>query len=158
MIIFIGWHRPLDSNFANNMELLNEGTTMFSLYLVMTFSDFVGDPLTRNMCGWAFIGVVSFLVMVHLLFLVGSVCGKIYQSMRRCYYKEKRFEAMEAIRAKKEALDLAKAEKDSDREENQVEVKHRHIRSSIQLAVIKEEAEGLDSEISGSLRSDPPLA
>ena len=51
LIIFIGWHRPLDSRFANNMELFNEVTTLGSLYLVMCFTNFVWDPVTRSICG-----------------------------------------------------------------------------------------------------------
>ena len=74
LIIFIGWHRPLDSHFANNMELFNEMTTLGSFYLVMCFTDFVGEPATRNICGWAFVGLLSFFLTVHLLFLFGSVC------------------------------------------------------------------------------------
>ena len=102
----------MDSNFANNMELLNEVTTLCALYLVLCFSDFVVEPATRNICGWAFIGLVSFFLTVHLLFLLGSVCKPIYKCLRHCYYKEKRFEAREAFKAKLEALAIEKAEMD----------------------------------------------
>ena len=44
LLILIGWHRPLESNFANNMELLNEMTNVWILYAMMCFSDFVGEP------------------------------------------------------------------------------------------------------------------
>ena len=144
------------------MELLNEVTTLCCLYLMMCFSDFVAEPATRNICGWAFIGLVSFFLTVHLLFLFGSVCKPIFRCLRRCYYNEKRFEVREAIRAKQEALAEAKAEMDESTAQqegnNQVECKHKNGRANQQLAVIQEEAEELDSEVSGSLRSDPPLA
>ena len=100
MIILIGWHRPLDSNFANNMELLNELTTLWILYTVMCFSDFVGDPVMRNLVGWAFISILGVFLSIHLMFLFGNTCKSLYRSLRRCYYKHKRLEAMEAIKEK----------------------------------------------------------
>ena len=101
LVILIGWHRPLESSFANNMELFSEVTTVCVLYMVMCFSDFVGEPATRNTCGVAFIGIVAFFLAIHLMFLIGSMCKSIYLSMHRCYLKEKREEAMQAIEARK---------------------------------------------------------
>ena len=41
LVIILGWFRPLDSSFTNNMEILNEMTTLCILYMIMCFSDFV---------------------------------------------------------------------------------------------------------------------
>ena len=103
LIILIGWHRPLESNFANNMELLNECTTVWILYAVMGFSDYVPDPATRNIIGWAFVAVLGVFLAIHLVFLIGSTCKALYRSLRRCYYEEKKALAMEAIREKEAA-------------------------------------------------------
>ena len=92
LLIFIGWHRPMESNFDNNMELLNELATLAALYMMMMFTDFVGDPATRNTCGWAFIGVIILFLAIHLLFLLGSTCKAIYQGIRLCYNKLKKEE------------------------------------------------------------------
>ena len=84
LIILIGWHMPLESKFANAMELFNEVTTLCTLYMVMGFSDYVGDPNTRSLCGRAFIGIVVFFMATHLLVLVGSMCKLVYSRMHRC--------------------------------------------------------------------------
>ena len=103
MLVFIGWHRPLQSNFANNMEILNEMTILFALYLVMCYTDFVGEPETRNICGWAFIGVISIFLSIHIIFLFGGACKSVYQGLRSCYYKKRRSEALKAIQTRLEA-------------------------------------------------------
>ena len=99
LVILIGWHRPLDSSFANNMELFNEAITVCVLYMVMCFSDFVGDPVTRSLCGRAFIGIMAFFLATHLLFLFGNMCKAIYKSLHSCYKKKRRQEAIQAKQA-----------------------------------------------------------
>ena len=74
IIIFVGWFRPLESNFANNMELFTEVVTMFTLYLNMCFTDFVGEPATRSALGWVCISIVSFFASVQILFLIADTC------------------------------------------------------------------------------------
>ena len=44
MIIFLQWVRPLESNFATNLETFNEVVNLFTLYLLLCFSDFVAEP------------------------------------------------------------------------------------------------------------------
>ena len=67
MILQLG--QPMESRFANNMETFNEVITLCILYLLMTFSDFVPDPQTRNESGKAFIAVVCVYGAVHFWFL-----------------------------------------------------------------------------------------
>ena len=58
----------------------------------MCFTDFVGEPATRSLCGWANITVVSFFALVHILFLVADVCKQPRLYMRKWYiaYKNKK--------------------------------------------------------------------
>ena len=48
MIIFLQWVRPYETNFATNLETFNEVLNMFTFYLLMCFSDFVGEAETRS--------------------------------------------------------------------------------------------------------------
>lgn len=106
LIILIGWHRPLESAFANNLELFNEIVTMMTLYLMFCFSDWVPDPEARSNCGFAFISVLGLYAAVHIFLLTANMCVKIYQSLRKKYYIRrnrlilaKRLEERQAVRA-----------------------------------------------------------
>ena len=90
----------MESKFTNKMVLLNEVTTVWILYTVMCFTDYVTDPATRNIIGWAFIGVLGVFLAIHLMFLFGSTCKSLYRSLHRCYYTKQRENAMERIRQK----------------------------------------------------------
>ena len=89
VMILLQWTRPLESNFATNMETFNEVITLLVLYLLMCFSDFVGDPTMRNECGKAFIAIVVFYALVHITFLFWDVFAKLILSCRKCYYRRK---------------------------------------------------------------------
>ena len=79
------------------MELLNEITTLCTLYMVMCFSDYVGEPTTRNNCGFGFIGVLGIFIATHVFFLIVSVVLAVRFSIRRRYYTGKRKAAEERI-------------------------------------------------------------
>ena len=89
MLIFLGWVRPFDSNFANNMELFNECITLVTLYILMCFSDFVIDPEARSTCGYWFIGTVCLYAAVHFYHLFKDVVVLLYNLVRKQYYKRR---------------------------------------------------------------------
>ena len=86
MMIFLQWSEPLESKFATNMETFNEFTTLNVLYLVMCFSDFVGDAITRNKMGFVFIGILSFNVLVHMVNLVVRTILQFRLRIRRAWH------------------------------------------------------------------------
>ena len=90
VIILLQWSRPLESNFATNMETFNEVITLLVIYLLMCFSDFVGDPTMRNECGKAFIAIVIFYALVHITFLFKDVIAKLILSCRKCFLRCKK--------------------------------------------------------------------
>ena len=101
LVIFMGWFRPLDTRFANNMEMFNEIITLCALYLMLCFSDFVGDPETRSFCGIAFISVICLYAANHILFLVINVCMQVRHLIRTRYYanrNKKMLATMKAVR------------------------------------------------------------
>ena len=76
MIIFLQWHRPLESNFITNIETFNEVITLNTLYLMMCFSDFIPDPVIRAQCGKAYIALIIFYALVHFYFLFSDAFKK----------------------------------------------------------------------------------
>lgn len=67
LIMFLQWDRPLENRFAAGLQTFNECTTLMILYVVMCFSNFVGDPEMRSELGLVFVGVVSFNVFCHIV-------------------------------------------------------------------------------------------
>ena len=55
--------RPNWSSNSNKIELFNEISIFLGVYCLGTFTDFVSDPKTRYICGWALI----FLVLCNLV-------------------------------------------------------------------------------------------
>ena len=90
MLILVGEIKPYKSKFTTGMEMFNECITLIILYMVMCFTQFVGDPSTRGLCGWGFIGVTSLFVAVHLTILIcGSCCAVRLWCRRRDHEAKK---------------------------------------------------------------------
>lgn len=98
MIILLWWSRPLESKFATCMETFNEVITLFTLYLLLCFSEFVPDPKVRNECGKAFIAVIILYAAVHIYFLIADVLRQLRHTIRKKYY-ERRNKKLMAKRA-----------------------------------------------------------
>ena len=69
MIIYLQWWRPLDSEFANRMEKMNEVTLLLLAYILFCFSDFVPDADMRANLGFWYIGTSLANIAIHLLFM-----------------------------------------------------------------------------------------
>ena len=69
-IIFTLWFMPLDSKGANYIEVLNEVTLLLLTYHLWCFTDFVGEPETRNYLGFAFIATTQSNILVHLILMI----------------------------------------------------------------------------------------
>ena len=74
MVIYLRWYKPMESPLANRMETFNECTTIFLIYCLMCFTDFVPDEETRSKIGLFYIGVNLFHILVHLVFLALATC------------------------------------------------------------------------------------
>ena len=65
---------PLDSLKANLLEIFNDATLLFLVYLLWSFTDMVGEPESRHELGFFFIGVIVFNISVQLaLMLIQSI-------------------------------------------------------------------------------------
>ena len=73
----------------------------------MCFTDFVPDPEVRYDIGWYYIGISSFMILVHLVLILYStlkrlrlVCKKYYN---RWIHKRKKTEKNQVTKLDKEA-------------------------------------------------------
>ena len=103
LVILLGWYRPLESLFSNVIEVFNEVITLMILYLMMCFSDFVGDPKTRSHCGVAFIVIILFFVSVHILILTIGVYKQVRHLIRSKYYARRNLKLLKNRLEEKEA-------------------------------------------------------
>ena len=84
MAIFLHGSRPLESKFANNVEIGNEYTTLTLAYFLMCFTDFVPESSTRYDLGAYYIYVKFANIGVHLfIMLFSSVCLSKKSCQRR---------------------------------------------------------------------------
>ena len=96
MIIFLQQVRPLESDFVTNMETFNEVSSLFILYLVMSFTDVV-DAEMRNMYGKCYIVLICLYIAVHLFFLLQESLYKLRLTIRRKLYERKVKKTRESI-------------------------------------------------------------
>ena len=86
VIILLHWGRPMESNYATNIETFNEIITLITLYLLMCFSDFVPNEQLRSECGKAFIATIIIFALVHFFFLISGIVLTIRPLIRKKYY------------------------------------------------------------------------
>ena len=103
LVILLGWFRPLDSAYANNMEILTEMATLCILYMVCCFSNYVPEPETRHLCGFAFIGILATFVAIHLVMLLYGAYMALRYCIRHRYYEGKRRKVNKANAVKRQA-------------------------------------------------------
>ena len=66
MVIYLVWFSPLMDKSACQIEAFNEVSTIFLMYHLLSFSDFVPSVETRNYMGYSFIFFVCINIAVHL--------------------------------------------------------------------------------------------
>ena len=90
MVIFIQWFKPLNSEFANNMETFNECTMICMNYLLMCFTNFVPEAETRSEIGFVYIGLSMNNILFHFIFMIVSslIATRLkLRSKGQCCYK-----------------------------------------------------------------------
>ena len=94
----------MDSRISNNLETFNECTMLVLLYVLMLFSDFVGNPENRSQVGIFYILVVAFFGAVHLSIMLGVMSHDGYRYTKRWCILRKHRKKMEAKRKQYEDL------------------------------------------------------
>ena len=77
---------PFLSPFANQIELLNELTTLVLTYGHLHFTDYMPEPESRRIVGFLYIIVILLNFGVHLIILISDTCIKGKFVFRRCYF------------------------------------------------------------------------
>ena len=95
MVIYLTYFEPMESSFANRMEIFNECTCIFLMYHIMCFSDFVPQASTRSAIGVSFIVFIFLNVATHLCFMVRDNFFRVKKTiLRKCCYERWRKNAL----------------------------------------------------------------
>ena len=70
MIIFLQWFGPLENRMSITLETFNEIINLMLLYLLMCFSEFVGNPNVKRALGFFFIALVCFFASLYVFIMV----------------------------------------------------------------------------------------
>ena len=65
LLIFVGQYRPLESNWGNILDLLNEYTILVLYCIAITQTDFVSEMAGRNAMGWLMIIIISLNIFLN---------------------------------------------------------------------------------------------
>lgn len=62
--------RVYDSAFENRLQMFNELTILYLVYLLMCMTDYVGDPEDRGNVGLLYICINTINLLIHISFLL----------------------------------------------------------------------------------------
>ena len=151
MIIYLLEFRPLETPFANRMEIMNEVTTLLLTYGLMCFTKFLPDPEMRNNGGFLYIGVLAGNILVHLTFMVGSTCY-----LFKMKYKRRQTRPTPKSQMKKANLDLSGSSSENSSSSHGSEHVSQNVEESLKVvneANSQEEADSPRSSSSSSFSS-----
>ena len=114
MIIYLCTFWPFVEPIFTKIEIMNEVTSIFLLYHMFTFTDWVPDASVRYLLGWSFIAVISANLAFHLSILTRSSIAKIFTTCKaKCHKMTEDEKKAEAKHAKEEARRIAKEARDA---------------------------------------------
>ena len=87
MMIYLQSYRPFNDKIFTTLETFNEVTTIFLLYHMFTFTDWLPLASTRYIMGWSFIIFTSANLLVHVLLLLIETVKNTRYSWRKQAHK-----------------------------------------------------------------------
>jgi len=73
----VGHWNPFSTKKQQKIYLMNDGFTMLSLYHIITFTQFVPDPETRNWTGISLNVLLAVAVTANATIMLKSTCNGI---------------------------------------------------------------------------------
>jgi len=83
IIGYLAFFKPLESPLDLGLEIFDEWTILNLTYMLMCFSDFVPEEVTRSYIGWFYIAVSTANILVHLIIILRSSTYKLKLVFRR---------------------------------------------------------------------------
>lgn len=83
-LLYITSCRPLDSQGANRLEILNQGSNVILTVNLLVFLDSSLLPQTKIFCGWIFIGIFSLNITINLIYLIYETVHSVILIVKKC--------------------------------------------------------------------------
>ena len=74
---------PMDSKILNFMEILNEGIILCSAYFILSFTQWICDPMLRYKIGWLYIVINSIVIFLNFSIIFYEIYRGIKKERRR---------------------------------------------------------------------------
>ena len=93
MMMFDASFRPLSSKFENNLEILNEFMICQCTFLCFGFTDWISDPETSFIIGWArvclfaLVLIINVVIMIYKTFLFLKKFSSRFENKHGCLKK-----------------------------------------------------------------------
>ena len=88
---------PMESLFANRIEIFGELINLVLMYHMLLFTDFVQDVNVRYWIGYLFIGFMLVFISVHLYFMLVETVQNAKRSLKnKCCKKKEKYSSKEA--------------------------------------------------------------
>jgi len=88
-LIILGYVKPLESQFRNKLEMVNEVFQMLIQYHLITFTDVVSSAETRSRMGISCVLVTCFHISVNLAVMFSDICRKGELLLKRHFAKKR---------------------------------------------------------------------
>ena len=85
-MIFIGQNRPMNDRLLNRFEMLNEFLICQCTIILVSFTQFISNPVTKFTAGWISISMFATLLLLNSGYIIIKSCSRI-NLYRRKYYK-----------------------------------------------------------------------
>jgi hypothetical protein len=82
-VVYLRTYSPFEDKLNENLDILNEVTTVVLIDICYLFTDVWPDPKGQYNIGYAFIITMTCCIFTHLFFLMKSVFGDLKVRMRR---------------------------------------------------------------------------
>ena len=89
VIIVLLSARPMKTSFSNKKEVFNELCTLFFLYCLQCFTDWIPDNGLSHDIGTAYIVSVIIFGVIHIVMLLFNVFRSLYRLIWRCCRRRK---------------------------------------------------------------------
>lgn len=83
-LLYITSCRPLDSQGANRLEILNQGSNVILTVNLLVFLDSSLLPQMKIFCGWIFIGIFSLNITINLIYLIYETVHSVILIVKKC--------------------------------------------------------------------------
>ena len=87
-MIYLQWVLPWDTKKLNFLDLLNEVTSIVTLYHMILFTDYVPEARIRYLFGWSLIFSNSVAISIHVFLMGKEILFELKKKIKRRFSRK----------------------------------------------------------------------